>query len=121
MAADHLVHAGAEDRVQEGSGTIIRVGDKTLAFFKVEGVCYALSNACPHKGGPLGSGTLSGHVVTCPWHGWTWDVRTGGNVRVPSLKPVQCFPVTAVAGQLYVEFPESTEAERPAEPRRNEG
>jgi nitrite reductase/ring-hydroxylating ferredoxin subunit len=92
--------------VQEGAGAEIKVGNKTLAFFKVDGTCYAISNACPHKGGPLGKGTLSGHIVTCPWHGWTWDVRTGMNVRAPKLKGVECFPVKAVDGQLFVELPD---------------
>ena len=91
---------------------MIRVGEKTLAFFKVEGVYYAISNACPHKGGPLGQGDLCGHVVTCPWHGWTWDVRTGVNARIPSVRPVQCYPVKANDGQLYVELPEVPSANR---------
>ena len=106
MTITDWIHAGGEDSVQEGRGTVIRVRDVTLAFFKVDGAYYALSNACPHMGGPLGLGTLSGHVVTCPWHGWTWDVRNGTNVRVPKLKAVQCFPVKAVDGQLYVELPQ---------------
>ena len=92
--------------MQEGAGAVLKVGNRTLAFFKVEGAYYAISNVCPHKGGPLGKGTLNGHVVTCPWHGWTWDVRTGANVRVPKMKGVECFAVKAVDGQLYVEMPE---------------
>ena len=94
--------------MQEGAGAVLKAGNKTLAFFKVDGVYYAISNVCPHKGGPLGKGTLSGHVVTCPWHGWTWDVRTGANVRMPKLKGVECFPVRAVDGQLYVEMREDS-------------
>jgi nitrite reductase/ring-hydroxylating ferredoxin subunit len=81
------------------------VGDRTLAVFKVQGMYYSLANACPHKGGPLGQGTLCGHVVTCPWHGWTWDVRTGVNARIPSVRPVECYPVKVVDGQLYIELP----------------
>ena len=107
-STESLVHAGPEDCVQEGAGTVLKVGNKTLAFFKVEGVCYAISNVCPHQGGPLGKGTLNGHVVTCPWHGWTWDVRTGANVRIPKLKGVQSFAVRTVDGQLYVEIQEDS-------------
>ena len=103
---ESLVHAGPADCVQEGAGTVLKAGNRTLAFFKVEGVYYAISNVCPHKGGPLGNGALSGHVVTCPWHGWTWDVRTGANVRMPKLKGVECFAVRAVDGELYVEIAE---------------
>jgi len=94
----------AEQAPAEGAGTVVRIDDTMLALFRVEGRCYALDNACPHKGGPLGEGQLQGHVVTCPWHGWTWDVRTGTNVRMPSLKKVACYLVTEQNGELFVEL-----------------
>jgi nitrite reductase/ring-hydroxylating ferredoxin subunit len=51
--------------------------DRIVALFNVDGTFYALDGVCPHQGGPLGKGTLSGCVLTCPWHGWQFDVRTG--------------------------------------------
>ena len=48
-----------------------------MALFNVEGTFYALDGVCPHQGGPLGKGAMTGHVVTCPWHGWQFDVRDG--------------------------------------------
>lgn len=48
-----------------------------VALFNVEGTFYALDGVCPHQGGPLGKGAMTGHVVTCPWHGWQFDVRDG--------------------------------------------
>jgi len=99
-----LVKIAAEDTPAEGTGKVVKVDETMLALFRVEGHCYALANACPHKGGPLGEGELTGHVVTCPWHGWTWDVRTGTNVRMPALKKVACFPVTEENGELFVEL-----------------
>lgn len=48
-----------------------------VALFNIEGVFYALDGVCPHQGGPLGKGAVQGHVVTCPWHGWQFDVRDG--------------------------------------------
>ena len=52
-------------------------GDRMVALFNVEGELHALDGVCPHQGGPLGKGCLSGAIVTCPWHGWQFDVRTG--------------------------------------------
>ena len=52
-------------------------GDRIIALFNVDGGFYALDGVCPHQGGPLGQGALSDCVVTCPWHGWQFDVRTG--------------------------------------------
>lgn len=55
--------------------------DRIVALFNVEGVFYALDGVCPHQGGPLGKGELGSDskscIVTCPWHGWQFDVTTG--------------------------------------------
>lgn len=53
------------------------VGDRIVALFNVDGQLHALDGVCPHQGGPLGKGCLTGAIVTCPWHGWQFDVRTG--------------------------------------------
>ncbi len=51
--------------------------DRVVALFNVEGQFHALEGLCPHQGGPLGKGRLEGRIVTCPWHGWQFDVCTG--------------------------------------------
>jgi nitrite reductase/ring-hydroxylating ferredoxin subunit len=61
------------------------VEDRLIALFNVDGTFYALDGICPHQGGPLGKGTLAGCLVTCPWHGWQFDVTTGQHVANPSL------------------------------------
>lgn len=60
-------------------------GDRIVAIFNVGGTIFALDGVCPHQGGPLGKGTLSGGVVTCPWHGWQFDVRSGQHQLSPSI------------------------------------
>lgn len=97
------VRAAAESDLSDDAGLAAMAGGIAIALFRVEGRCYAIANACPHKGGPLAEGDLEGHVVHCPWHGWTWDVRTGVNVRQPSSK-VECFPVTIEDGSVYVDI-----------------
>ncbi len=51
--------------------------ERVIAIFNVDGTFHALDGVCPHQGGPLGQGELTGSVVTCPWHGWQFDVCTG--------------------------------------------
>jgi nitrite reductase/ring-hydroxylating ferredoxin subunit len=48
-----------------------------VAVFNVGGEFYAIDNSCPHRGGPLGEGELEDCIVTCPWHEFRFDVRTG--------------------------------------------
>jgi nitrite reductase (NADH) small subunit len=63
---------------KEGSGTILVLENgQEIALFCLEGQFYAIDNICPHEGGPLGNGELEGAVVTCPWHGWQFDIKTG--------------------------------------------
>lgn len=88
--------------IPEGGATVVSVdSDLAIAVFRVGGAFYAIDNRCPHKGGPLGLGALSGSVVTCPWHGFTVDVRTGVCPRNPVLK-VRAFDVEEVGDDLRI-------------------
>jgi nitrite reductase/ring-hydroxylating ferredoxin subunit len=52
-------------------------GGRMVAVANVSGTLHAIDGLCPHQGGPLGTGTLCGTTLTCPWHGWQFDVTTG--------------------------------------------
>ena len=52
-------------------------GGRMVAIANVDGTLHALDGLCPHQGGPLGTGELCGTTLTCPWHGWQFDVTTG--------------------------------------------
>ena len=65
--------------VAPGTGKCVQANGKEIALFNVGGTFYAIDNTCLHRGGPLGEGELEGTIVTCPWHGWQYDVRTGIN------------------------------------------
>ena len=65
----------------EGSGKLIEAGGKQIALFNAGGKFFAIDNACKHRGGPLAEGELEGTTVTCPWHGWEYDVTTGESRR----------------------------------------
>lgn len=62
------------------------VGDRVIALYNINGTFYALDGVCPHQGGPLGKGRLEGCVVTCSWHGWQFDVRTGADQLNSNIK-----------------------------------
>lgn len=92
------------EEVPAGEGRVVEAGGKTLALFNVDGTFYAIDNTCSHRGGPLGEGELDGAIVTCPWHAWRWDVKTGANANNPAVK-VACFPVAVEGGDVFVEVP----------------
>lgn len=72
-----FVKVGRKVDVAAGCATVVEVNGKPVALFNDEGSYYAIENTCKHRGGPLGEGDLSGSVVSCPWHGWEWDVTSG--------------------------------------------
>jgi len=76
---------------------------KDIAVFNVDGKFYALSNVCAHKGGPLNEGMFEKYLVTCPWHGWKYDVRTG-NPPHEGGDSVDCYNVTVIGYKLYADF-----------------
>lgn len=98
-----LTKIADNSELKPGEGKVIEVGGKTLALFNVDGTFYALDNSCLHRGGPLGEGELDGPIVTCPWHGWRWDVTSGANTNNPAVK-VACFPVKVEGTSVFVEL-----------------
>lgn len=85
------------DELPPGTVRELQVEGKAVAVANVAGKIYAINNSCLHRAGPIGQGSLSGHVVTCPWHGWQYDVITGKVVQNPAVG-VDCYP-TEVRGQ----------------------
>ena len=69
-----------------GQARELVAGDRIIALFNVAGEFHALDGICPHQGGPLGKGALTGCVVTCPWHGWQFNVRTARHQASESLR-----------------------------------
>ena len=81
----------------------IRLEETTIALANVGGQFHAISNTCLHRGGPLGQGSLQGNVVTCPWHGWSFDV-TSGKVSPNQTSGVACYSVELRGENLYVDI-----------------
>lgn len=97
-----LVKAASTSELKPGSARIIEAEGEPIALFNVDGEFYAVSNECPHMGGPLGEGSLDGAVVTCPWHGWRFNVKTGVSPVVPTAK-VKTYKVVVQGNDVFVE------------------
>jgi 3-phenylpropionate/trans-cinnamate dioxygenase ferredoxin component len=84
-----------------GVAKAVEVNGRAIALFNVNGKVYATDNTCLHQGGPLGEGTLEGHVVTCPWHMWQYNVTNGENLEDSMLK-LETFPVKVEGDDIKV-------------------
>ena len=87
-----------------GSGKVVEADGETIALFNVEGTFYAMGNTCPHRGGPLGEGSLEGNTVTCPWHGAQFNVTTGEVLAPPAATGVKSYPVRVEGEDVLIEF-----------------
>jgi nitrite reductase/ring-hydroxylating ferredoxin subunit len=74
------------DELPPGAAKEVEHEGRIYALFNVGGKICAIDGICPHQGGPLADGPLEGSTVTCPWHGWQFDVCTGATPLGKKIK-----------------------------------
>jgi 3-phenylpropionate/trans-cinnamate dioxygenase ferredoxin subunit len=115
--AKHVVAAVSE--IAPGGRKLVEVNGRAIVLFNLSGEFFALSNRCPHQGGNLCEGQLTGlvessepgeyrvsrqgEILRCPWHQWECDIRTGKSWCDPRSVRVRNFPVTVEPGARLVE------------------
>jgi nitrite reductase/ring-hydroxylating ferredoxin subunit len=97
-----FVRAVKKAEVPAGTIREFQIEGKAVALANVGGTIYAINNTCLHRGGPLGQGQLDGKVVTCPWHGWQFDVTDGKAVQNPAAA-VDCYPIELRGEDIFVD------------------
>ena len=117
--AKHVV--AAADDIPPGSRKLVTVKGRPIVVFNVAGEYFGLLNRCPHQGGNLCEGKLTGlleaaapgqyrysrqgEILRCPWHGWEFDVRTGQSYCEPDKIKARKFDVSLTEGRSIVEGP----------------
>ncbi len=115
--ARHVV--ATVDEIPPGQRKLVEVAGRSIGIFNVGGEFFALRNRCPHQGGPLCEGRLSGvlrpglpgeyiyerpgELLRCPWHGWEFDVRTGQSWFDPTRTRVRAYEVSVTPGAALAE------------------
>lgn len=108
------------DEIPPGHRKIVRIARRSVGVFNVDGTFLALRNQCPHSGGPLCKGTLSGlvtsdrpgsytylrrgEILRCPWHGWEFDLRTGRSWFDPAKTRVRSYHVRVESNTAVLEI-----------------
>lgn len=91
--------------IQEGSGKIVDGNGVEIALFRKNGKYYAINNTCPHQGGPLGEGFLEDCTVSCPWHGWKFDISSGQSLMPPGMR-IKVYKVEQRGNDVYIDVEE---------------
>jgi len=99
---DSIEICSLED-IPPGNCRAVRAMALDIALFNVEGTVHALENACLHAGAALSGGSFCGRTVTCPAHGWRYDVTTGA-LKVAPEKVLRTFPVLIADGKVLLQI-----------------
>jgi len=115
--ASHVICPVAE--FLENTHRMVKIRNIEIGVFNVNGAYYALPNVCPHAFGPLCEGTVNGtmacnaetgwkhawvrdgEILTCPWHGWEYDIPTGRALARPTVR-IRTYPVSVEDDQVVV-------------------
>ena len=98
---DGFVTVARVEDVPPGTIREIKAGEAEIALAHCNGGFYAVQGHCLHLRGPLGEGRLEECVLTCPWHGWQYDVRTGQNEFDLAIQ-LQTYEVHVEDGEIRV-------------------
>ena len=85
-----------------GKTALVTVDGQDVAVFRRDGEVLAIGNECPHQSGSLCDGLVEGDIVTCPLHGWEFDLRSGACMTIPG-ESVPRFAVTVEDGAVLLE------------------
>ncbi len=92
-----------EDIPRLGARTVETADGPVAVFRTADDAVFALRNRCPHRGGPLSEGIVSGRVVVCPMHNWTIDL-TNGHALPPDEGCTPSIPVRVMDGAIWLEI-----------------
>ncbi|MCW1432322.1 Rieske (2Fe-2S) protein [Novosphingobium sp. JCM 18896] len=92
---------GSVAALERGETILVDAGDTEVALFLCRGQVVATQGQCPHAGGPLHEGEVEGTVLTCPWHGWSFDLTTGGCEEDDSMHLAR-YPVRIDGDDIFV-------------------
>jgi nitrite reductase (NADH) small subunit len=102
MNPEHWAAITSAENIPPREGRAVQIGDAEIALFNLNGRYVTIDNRCPHKGGPLCDGIVSGTAVVCPLHGRRFDLETGLAMRAAEAACVTTYPTRVEEGVIFV-------------------
>lgn len=94
--------------IPEGGAKSVELDEgRTIALFNDAGKIYATDNQCPHMGYPLTRGVIRHGILTCDWHGRSFDLEAGGCFNV-ECDDLQTFPAQVRNGEIWLQVGDFT-------------
>ncbi|TWT83350.1 Anthranilate 1,2-dioxygenase ferredoxin subunit [Planctomycetes bacterium CA13] len=99
---ENWIDVGPSEQCLDGTAVEVIAGDHVIALFRIAGKLWAIDGICAHQGGPIAQGEIHDGCVTCPWHGWQYELATG--VQTINRKTLQrVFPVRECEGRIEIQ------------------
>lgn len=108
MTEPRWIRVTTTDNIPPREGRAITLADHEIALFNLGDRFLAVENRCPHQGGPLADGIVSGCAVVCPLHAWKVGLETGAVERPVSAGCVRTFATRIDGDIVLVELPGGT-------------
>ena len=100
---ERWIPVAQSDSLKDGTAIEVVVEEVIVAIFRSGDRLYALDGMCAHQGGPLAEGVVAEGCVTCPWHGWQYELESG--VQTINRQPLQrVYGVREIDGWIQVAF-----------------
>lgn len=103
--ADAWIAVTDDAKVKEGVPLAVYPRGVNVLVVRVDGSVYALANRCAHMACPLEGGRLEGHVLTCPCHDWSFDVRTGAFTQAGEIS-IATYPARIAGDKVEIDLGE---------------
>ncbi|MCZ6584363.1 MAG: non-heme iron oxygenase ferredoxin subunit [Thaumarchaeota archaeon] len=95
---------GKTSEMPPGKLNKVSVDGKEVLVVNLDGNYFAMDDTCTHSGASLSEGQLDGSTVTCPWHGSTWDCKTGKLEKFPAkINDLKSYKVTVESDNIFLE------------------
>ena len=101
IAETEQISLGPAEDIRVGTSQVFFVEGREISVFRREQNWFAIDNHCPHSGASLAAGKCGESVVTCGWHHWQFDMRTGEAIGRPGFK-VGTHALEVRDGELWV-------------------
>jgi len=92
---------GKLSELSPGTAIEKRIMARRIAVFNVDGKLYGIESDCKHMKASLQKGKVQNDIVTCPWHHWQYDIRTGQCLTVDKFK-LKTYPVEIDGDDVYI-------------------
>ncbi|HYM02667.1 MAG TPA: nitrite reductase small subunit NirD [Stellaceae bacterium] len=101
MPRDWIEIGGIDDIPTRGARTVRTSGNPVAVFRTANDEIFALIDRCPHRGGPLSEGIVSGKSVACPLHNWVIDLDSG-HAQAPDVGCAPSIPVKLAGRRIFL-------------------